>query len=280
MRVLDLAKRLLPISIKLKGQCLINNHLPRWLSRKKLHNIIEHKLRTFNNLKESIRFLNYDFKDKNVLELGPGYLFGLAYLFLAEGAKNTGVVDSFDWKRFVLRYDYVMEYYRKHIEQEYNTRIEATFYPTKSTSTIQSFVNENGDSGYAANEIDLIYSNACLEHVRKVDTVFKNMFRVLKTGGIMVHQIDLRNHYDFDKPLDYLRLSDQEWETQNHPDDSYTNRLRVCDYRNILNQYPHRVLKFAIQFDDQFTAPDDINQKFINSKDVDAVGLFMVIEKL
>lgn len=266
--------------IKVKVQKFVNQILPQRLSRNILSKKMEYNLWTFNNLKRSLCFMNYDFKNKNVLEIGPGYLFGLAYLFLAEGAKNVRIVDSHNWMKRLWRYKHIMQHYQNYIKGTFDKDIELPLYPCEATRRLQLFINGHGNSGYTTNDVDFIYSNACIEHVRNVESLFSNLFRVLKSGGIMVHQIDLRDHYDFNKPLDYLMLSDEEWEAQDHPDDSYTNRLRVDDYRDILMQYPHRKLTFISQFDDRFKAPKDLNGKFGGKTDINAVGLFMIIEKL
>ena len=72
--------------IKIKVQKFINKYLPKRLNKKTLNEKMEYNLWIFKNLKGRLSSLNYDFKNKNILEIGPGYLFGLAYLFLAEGA--------------------------------------------------------------------------------------------------------------------------------------------------------------------------------------------------
>lgn len=266
--------------IKIKVQKFINKYLPKRLNKKTLNEKMEYNLWIFKNLKGRLSSLNYDFKNKNILEIGPGYLFGLAYLFLAEGAKNVRIVDSHNWMKRLWRYKHIMQHYQNYIKKIFDKDIGLPLYPDESTYRLQLFINGHGNSGYTENDVDFIYSNACIEHVRNVESLFSNLFRVLKSGGIMVHQIDLRDHYDFNKPLDYLMLSHEEWETQDHPDDSYTNRLRVDNYRDILAQYPHRKLAFISQFDENFKAPRDLNERFRGKTEVNAVGLFMIVEKL
>lgn len=275
-----LVGRYLPRRIKMGIQNLANRYyFPRWLGRSEMNRTIDENILKFTSLKKDIGFIDYNFKDKNIIEIGPGDLFGFAYFFLAEGAKNVRVVDNYNWMRRMIRYSSIMKYYKENIEKEYRKRLDITLHPTESTPKLQLFINEYGNSGYKENEIDFIYSCACLEHIRQIGPVFKNMFKVLKKGGIMFHYVDLRDHYDLNVPLDYLRLSDNVWESQNHPDDSYTNRHRVNDYRIILSQYPHKRLRFVPKFD-EFKAPQDINDKFKNYNDIDAVGLLMIVEKL
>jgi ubiquinone/menaquinone biosynthesis C-methylase UbiE len=42
-------------------------------------------------------------------------------------------------------------------------------------------------SGFSDNEIDIIYSGSVLEHVRDLDAAFKEMHRILKPGGLIIH---------------------------------------------------------------------------------------------
>lgn len=78
-----------------------------------------------------------------------------------------------------------------------------------------------GDSSY-----DMIFSNAVLEHVREPIDVLRNLHRMLAPNGWFVHAIDLRDHRDFNKPLEFLALSEAAYRTE----DPYGNRHRASDW--------------------------------------------------
>jgi SAM-dependent methyltransferase len=79
----------------------------------------------------------------------------------------------------------------------------------------------------AENSVDLIFSFSVLEHVEKPREVVRNMFRMLKPGGLAVHGIDLRDHRNFNKPLDFLAYSSEGY-SLNTP--ASENRWRASDF--------------------------------------------------
>lgn len=52
---------------------------------------------------------------------------------------------------------------------------------------------------------------------------------MLKPGGVTTHVIDLRNHLDFDHPLEFLRYSEWLWRLATSRRPLYTNRWRLFD---------------------------------------------------
>jgi SAM-dependent methyltransferase len=89
-----------------------------------------------------------------------------------------------------------------------------------------------------AESVDLIFSQAVLEHVRKKD--FKDLAqeikRILKKHGTSSHAIDLKDHLNYS--LNNLRFTDKLWETEFFANSGfYTNRLSISDiidvYKNI-----------------------------------------------
>jgi hypothetical protein len=57
--------------------------------------------------------------------------------------------------------------------------------------------------------------------------VLRNTLRVLRPGGHCVHLIDLREHRDFSRPLDFLRLGEAEYRERTGAPE---NRLRAGDW--------------------------------------------------
>jgi SAM-dependent methyltransferase len=60
-------------------------------------------------------------------------------------------------------------------------------------------------------QFDIVISTAVLEHVRDIGKVCAELKRVTKRCGYNSHQIDLRYHRSFDRPLDHFLMSDEEW---------------------------------------------------------------------
>lgn len=62
--------------------------------------------------------------------------------------------------------------------------------------------------------IDIIFSNAVLEHVQPLIDTPREFFRVTKPGGVGVHQVDFRDHRSSDKPLDHLLESKADFDAE------------------------------------------------------------------
>jgi ubiquinone/menaquinone biosynthesis C-methylase UbiE len=54
--------------------------------------------------------------------------------------------------------------------------------------------------------IDIHYSNATFEHLADIPASIAQLGRITKPGGVGFHQIDFRDHRNFDRPLDYLTI--------------------------------------------------------------------------
>lgn len=52
----------------------------------------------------------------------------------------------------------------------------------------------NNTQNFDSESIDMIFSQAVLEHVENLEGTYEVMFRLLKKGGIMSHEIDFKSH--------------------------------------------------------------------------------------
>lgn len=145
----------------------------------------------------------------NVLEIGPGGNVGVALLFLAAGASSATCIDVLPWNRMDLPlYSQLVDdpdSYFDRIEYRVPEAIETTRLPDAS--------------------FDIVYSQAVLEHVADPAVAIRQIARLLRPGGVTSHQIDLRDHRDFDRPLNFLRYPDWIWRAATSRR-AYTNRWR------------------------------------------------------
>ena len=82
-------------------------------------------------------------------------------------------------------------------------------------------------SSLETSSIDLVFSQAVLEHIRKHDFVgmMKECFRVLTCEGVASHRIDLKDHLG--GSLNNLRFNEYIWESNFFANSGfYTNRIR------------------------------------------------------
>lgn len=150
-------------------------------------------------------------KNMAILEIGPGQNFGPA-LLLAEQASRAIVADLYlaGWQP-----DYHPQVYQS-MQQKLgrpSRRLDAVVAQNGYDGIIETLTEPAHDLKSIADEtIDLIYSGAVLEHVHSLDKTADELFRVTRRGGYGVHQVDFRYHRTFDRPLEYLLLSSEEFE--------------------------------------------------------------------
>jgi SAM-dependent methyltransferase len=109
-----------------------------------------------------------------------------------------------------------------------------------SRSRIDYFAPADGRAtGLEPNSIDLVYSNSVLEHVprEEINGLMEESFRVLRPGGIIMHNIGCNDHYAFfDRsisPVNFLQFGEREWRLWNNPI-QYQNRLRAPEFLDLV----------------------------------------------
>merc|ERR1712060_860990 len=89
--------------------------------------------------------------------------------------------------------------------------------------------------GIPDSSVDISYSLAVLEHISNLDACLAALARVMRVGGVSCHQIDMRNHLNFDQPWDFL-LDDKAFydainsrpPEERHP--FFGNRIRLGEF--------------------------------------------------
>lgn len=101
---------------------------------------------------------------------------------------------------------------------------------------IEIVVYDGGVLPFEDGTFDLVWSSDVLEHVRRPELTLRETARVLRTGGLAIHRIDLRDHYFLDREeawLRCLRYSDPMWRAIAWNRSSYVNRLRRSDWHGL-----------------------------------------------
>jgi len=165
---------------------------------------------------------------KTIIELGPGDSIATAIVAASHGAKAILIDAGSFATRDVERYKKFAEAL---IKKGFNVpditsakmlddilQACGSKYLTKG---LDSFSSIDSDS------VDLIYSQAVLEHVRKAEFLdtMKECVRVLSLDGIASHRVDLKDHLG--GALNNLRFSEKVWESDFFVQSGfYTNRIQ------------------------------------------------------
>lgn len=167
-------------------------------------------------------------KGRTILELGPGDSIATAIIAAASGARAI-LVDTGRFARESVDVD---------IELVRNLRARGWNPPRlDGCRTLEEVLAATGAQYFTdglaslktlpAHSVDFIYSHAVLEHVRKAEFLAtqRECARILCSGGICSHRVDLRDHLG--GGLNNLRFTESVWESDFFVRSGfYTNRIR------------------------------------------------------
>lgn len=175
-------------------------------------NSVDYATWTFENCAAQIRARRSI--SGTVLEVGPGGNVATTLLFLKNGCERGYCVDVFP-----------LISNQAHLYRELADNAEDLL------ERIEYRCPEGiEDIGLPDGTIDIIFSNACLEHVADPAAAVRRMASLLSPGGVMTHGIDLRDHRDFARPHDFLRYPDWVWQAASSRR-IHTNRWRASDWQ-------------------------------------------------
>ena len=180
--------------------------------------------------------LGHDLADKLVLELGPGDTISNALITSVYGGEAI-LVDAGDFaEKNLTSYQALANHL---VAQGFNApniahakslddvvKICSACYLTDGLNSLKTIKD---------NSVDLIFSQAVLEHVRKHDFLetMRECRRVIKTTGIASHRIDLKDHLG--GGLNNLRFSERLWESDFFVRSGfYTNRIRYSEILSLM----------------------------------------------
>src|SRR5262245_372982 len=189
-------------------------------------------------------------KGKKVLEYGPGDILGVALLMYAHGAESVHCVDRFPIEKKSLKNLQVYQFLLDSIDRGKRARAKKAF---NVSGKVDSGFNPNAitysvtPDGLAPNGLkyDLIISRAVLEHVNDLESTLNNISRVLKQGGISIHQVDLKSHgLDRYQPFDFLTWLEILYRSM-YSHKGFPNRWRIDKYKELIEKSGLSCNKFA-----------------------------------
>lgn len=221
---------------------------------------VHEKYLRFLQAQDSASFL----QGKTILEIGPGDSLGVAFLFLANGAEQVICIDRFPLLQDMHKNTQVAKLFLKELpEQQGKCFLNSISFDGKENvvwdnSRLRYCCSRKGAIPVQDKKVDLVVSNAVLEHVSKLDELFCELSRITKPGALMVHAADLGPHQlNLNNPLDFLLMPEWLWQLMTSQRGA-PNRARKSYYENILKKYSFEILQM------------EVTERF-SQKDVDAI---------
>lgn len=189
-------------------------------------------------------------REKVVLELGPGFNFGSALLLACCGAKVI-VADRFltpwDEHYHPQFYSLLKDWIRGNMSEADVTPLERILsdggYCPESIRHYSCAIEVL--SGIPDSSVDIVYSNAVLEHLYDPEAAFRSLARVSKPGALGLHQVDFRDHKMLDRPLEFLLWSNAEFAKKfEECHGECGNRYRPYEYKAFFEAAGFDVLDF------------------------------------
>jgi len=200
------------------------------------------------------------------LEMGPGDTLFSALIAYAYGCRITYLVDVGEFARHDIPPYHAMSKFLAGRGMHTADIRQAKTLEDIVASTRAEYLTQGLESlrTIPDSSVDFIWSNAVLEHIRRSEflDIMIETRRILKPGGAISHQVDLRDHLG--GALNNLRFTQEEWESDRMSSAGfYTNRIRYnemlamfvqagfhveVDHRDIWEQLPTPRSKMQPEF--------------------------------
>jgi len=215
---------------------------PKPIPNSEYDQCVDYDISTVNNWLKHLREYDHNrssVEGKRILELGPGADLGIGLYLVALGSEQYNALDVHNLVENVSP-----KLYDRLIERLEGIQ-ELTFSPSalrqalvKATSGESSSLNyvcrEDFDiaASFERDSLDLVFSQAAFEHFDDIDGMAQQLGEVVKSGGILVAEVDLMTHSRWIRekdPNNIYRYSDNIYDLFRFK--GSPNRLRPSYYR-------------------------------------------------
>lgn len=241
------------------------------------NNHLEYSQRKF---KEFSELTNTSLQDKTLLELGPGGSLGFGLLALEKGLAQYFAIDdglhTFISSRQITSYKNLLKNNSDAFAQYFQKTPSGWRYQPKKIRSLT--IDQTSKYPLADESVDIIYSCAVLEHVHALDLCFSEMTRVLRPGGIMYHEVDLRDHIFSQKSLWFLTISDFWFHILFSRTGAYVNRKRFSFYKKLFDKNNLKVVNFHRNIEFEASLKKNTFREF-SSEDLQIATFTVVLRK-
>ena len=131
------------------------------------------------------------------------------------------------------------------------------------------------------NSVDLILSQAVMEHVDQLEEIYAECFRILKPGGGMSHQIDLRCHDTAPEWNGHWKYSELTWRLMRGGRSWFINRQPCSTHLGLVKQAGFSICAEIKQFGSFGISNRQLASRFqsLSESDLKTSGIFVVANK-
>lgn len=242
----------------------------------------------YKEWEERLKKNGITFKDKRILDFGAGGSIGLGYFFLKADFEFWLAVDLYNnlktdkklIKKETVLLEEIFKNYNKNIFNDARIEKDNIIFSDKLDFR-QLEITDSPEEPIG--KFDIIISSAVLEHIpdRLTERIMADLSNYLKTGGLMIHEIDLRDHVNVANPFNFYKYSRERWDKLAGDTIFYNNRLRLVDYLKIFNKLNFKT-KFIEAQTESLPARIKIDNFFNKYKkeELEATRVFIILEKL
>jgi SAM-dependent methyltransferase len=173
-----------------------------------------------------------------LVEIGPGHTLGVALSLIVAGASRVAAVDTVRYAASQPDPRSFTELLRRATEAGLVNSADVTDPEAELARAVARLEYRVVDGREAwrfpEQSEDIVYSFSVLEHVRDLRGLLEESARVLRPGGLSIHTIDLRDHYNLGRGenwLEFLEFEDRQWERMTSARSAWCNRMRAPELR-------------------------------------------------
>jgi len=238
-------------------------------------------------------YLGRDTKPR-VLEIGPGINLGTGLIFAMTGSRKYYGLDIYkDPDLFgAPQYESIVKLLSLIAPDRIRMPIDAVMKIRDGQVSFDKdkieylYPHQSYDIPVTDGSLDFVFSHATFEHIADPLKTIAAIHRVLRKGGITAHQIDLRDHRDFSRPLEFLKIDAGTWKNE-YKDPArapwYMNRWRASEFKGAFEKQGFQVLK--LQPNENYPVSEELRkslhqdfQKY-SLEDLSIVGVLIIAKK-
>ena len=204
----------------------------------------------YNSHKQKLLEAGFVFPSKIIAEIGPGDSLGVGMCAILDGFEKYyafDIISHSDLTKNIKVLNDLKQYYADKIELI--EKIEHEFKNHQLNNSLFQYENQKR----IFEKVDLIISNAVLEHIIDLTEAYASMYCSLKPGGYCSHVIDYGAHEFSDIWYEHLYFSDFFWKFLMHgrmyPINRYPHSYHIKELKKVGFNIIHESLKYSNKAD-------------------------------